>query len=138
MSVDVARQAAVVEQVKQIFGSVEGIWKIVGPEQLKEHGVAEPQNDPHAPDMILFAKEGYGFSEAAGGPAATIERPERKGNHGHDENMPHLYATFVAWGLGIKPGVRLELIQNTVVAPTVAKLLDIPMPATDSPMLSEA
>ena len=52
--------------------------------------------------------------------------------------MPHLYATFVAWGLGIKPGVRLELIQNTVVAPTVAKLLDIPMPATDSPMLSEA
>jgi predicted AlkP superfamily pyrophosphatase or phosphodiesterase len=135
---DAAKQAAVVERVKQVFSDIDGIWKIVEPQQLKEHGIAEPKNDPHAPDMILFAKEGYGFSEAAAGQATIIEKPDRKGNHGHDENLPHLHATFVAWGLGIKPGVRLDLIQNTAVAPTVAKLLDVPMPATDAPMLSDA
>jgi predicted AlkP superfamily pyrophosphatase or phosphodiesterase len=95
---DASKQAVVVDQVKQIFGQVEGIWKIVEPHQLKEHGVADPQSDPHAPDMILFAKEGYGFSEAVGGTATIIERPDRKGNHGHDENLPNLQATFVAWG----------------------------------------
>jgi predicted AlkP superfamily pyrophosphatase or phosphodiesterase len=136
--VDDAQQAAVVEQVTQVFSAVNGIWKIVGPEQLKEHGMAEPRNDPHAPDVILFAKEGYGFSDAAGGTASIIEKPERKGNHGHDENLPNLYATFVAWGVGIRPDVRLELIPNTAVAPTVAKLLEIPMPATDDPALSAA
>jgi predicted AlkP superfamily pyrophosphatase or phosphodiesterase len=135
---DSGKQTLIVERVTQIFGGVEGFWKIVGPQQLKEHGVADPRNDPHAPDMILFAKEGFGFSEAAGGTATIIEKPERKGNHGHDENLPHLQATFVAWGLGIKPEVRLDLIDNTAVAPTVAKLLEIAMPATDGQALTSA
>ena len=135
---DGAQSDAVIQRVTQIFGNAEGIWRIVGPGELKEHGVARPQDDPHAPDMILFAKEGYGFIDAAGGTAAIIEKPERKGNHGHDENMPNLYATFIAWGVGIKPGVRLELISNTDVAPTVAKLLNLPMPGVDGEILSAA
>ena len=135
---DDTRHAAIEEQIKQIFGRVRGIASIAGPEQLKEHGLALPKDDPHSPDMILFAQEGYGFVDTAGGESAVIERPERKGNHGHDENLPHLYATFIAWGVGIKPHKRLELIDNTTVAPTVARLLGLAMPGTDRAPLAEA
>jgi hypothetical protein len=43
----------------------------------------------------------------------------------------------VAWGVGIKPGAELGLIENTSVAPTMAALLGIPMPSADGRVLEE-
>jgi predicted AlkP superfamily pyrophosphatase or phosphodiesterase len=129
---------ATVERVKKAFADCEGIGGIVGPAQLKDHGLALPEQDPHAPDMLLFAKEGYGFIESAGPASAFIENPERKGNHGHDANLPNLYAAFVAWGCGIKPGTRLKEIQNTDVAPTIAHLLGLSFGPLDGQVLSTA
>jgi len=135
---DEAKHALVVERVKQAFDGSEGIAKVVGPGQLKDHGIAEPQDDPRSPDMILFAKLGYTFADTATGPATIIEKPAGKGAHGHDENLPDLHATFIAWGPGIKPGARLGVIQNTDVAPTIARLLGLPLSGMDGKVLSAA
>ena len=122
---DSANRTAMTEKIRKAFEAVPGVSKIVGPGQLKEHGVAEPTEDPHAPDMILFAAEGYSFSYNAGGNAAVIDESPQKGTHGHDEHLPNLHASFIAWGTGIKPGARGELINNTDVAPTIARLLGL-------------
>ena len=64
--------------------------------------------------------------------------PERKGTHGHDPNLPELHASFIAWGAGIKPGATVGDINNTDVAPTLAKLLGLEMTGVDGRVLTEA
>jgi predicted AlkP superfamily pyrophosphatase or phosphodiesterase len=136
--IDEDRRETTIDRVSALFDGSEGIWKVVGPGQLKDHGIAQPKEDPNAPDMVLFAKDGYSFSESAAGTAAILERPERKGNHGHDENLPSMFATFAAWGTGIRSGVQLGEIRNTDVAPTIARLLGLAMPEVEGKPLTAA
>jgi len=94
--------------------------------------------DPHSPDLVLFAREGYCFDEGATGSVPTVPRRELRGMHGHDENLPCMAATFIAWGAGIKPRTQLGEIQNTDVAPTIARLLTLPLTGADGKVLSAA
>jgi predicted AlkP superfamily pyrophosphatase or phosphodiesterase len=120
----------IVEKITKAFRKVKGMRAVIRPDQLNDHGVANPKDDPHAPDMLLFAELGYVFGDTASGDLPFEEKPERKGSHGHDPSIPDLHATFVAWGAGIKPGVRLGEIENTRVAPTIAKLLHVSFPSS--------
>jgi predicted AlkP superfamily pyrophosphatase or phosphodiesterase len=129
---------SVINQVERLFSGAEGIDKVIGPEDLKLHGLAKPQDDPRSPDLVLFAREGYCFDETATGSAPTAPRRDLRGMHGHDENLPCMYATFIAWGAGIKPRTALGEIQNTDVAPTIARLLNLPLTAADGKALSAA
>jgi predicted AlkP superfamily pyrophosphatase or phosphodiesterase len=98
--------------------------------------VADVKDDPHAPDMIIFAEEGMAFGDTAAGSLPYEEKPERKGTHGHDPNLPDLHATFVAWGAGIKHGAKLGEISNLSVAPTIAKLLGLTIPNAEGKPLN--
>jgi predicted AlkP superfamily pyrophosphatase or phosphodiesterase len=131
---DQSHRAELKEQVKKTFKSIEGVSKIVGTEQLKDYGVASPDVDPHGPDMMLFADEGYSFGDTAAGQLPFVDKPERLGSHGHDASLPDLHATFVACGVGIKPGTKLGEIENTSVAPTLAKLLKVSLPVESKPL----
>ncbi|MDB6059756.1 MAG: Type phosphodiesterase/nucleotide pyrophosphatase, partial [Verrucomicrobiales bacterium] len=57
----------VMKQVEKAFGHLKGISKVVHTGDLKKYGVGNPKDDPHAPDMVLFAEEGYTFGDTAGG-----------------------------------------------------------------------
>jgi predicted AlkP superfamily pyrophosphatase or phosphodiesterase len=135
---DEARRAELTEKVRHAFAGLEGVNRIVGVDEFKDYGVANPTDDPHAPDLILFADMGYVFGDTAAGELPFEEKPERRGSHGHDPNFPDLRATFVAAGAGIRPGVELELIDNTAVAPTIAALLGFEIPNAESPPLASA
>lgn len=128
---DADRRDEVVKQVTKAFAGVKGVYKVAGPADMKDYGVADPAADPHAPDMVVFADEGCAFGDTAAGALTFTEKPERKGTHGHDPHLPHLQATFVAAGLGIKPGVSLGVVRNVDVAPTVARLLGLKMDDVD-------
>ena len=135
---DDARRSSLIELVRKAFGNVKGVSKIVGPGQLKDYGVADPKDDPHAPDMMLFAEEGCAFGDTAAGELPFNEKPERKGSHGHDADLADLHATFVVWGVGIKPGTRLGEISNLSVAPTIARLLGLALPNAEGKPLAAA
>lgn len=134
---DGADRAKVTAKVKKAFRDVEGIMSVVTADEFSKYGVADPKVDPHAPDIILFAKEGYSLGDTAAGQLPFKDKPERKGSHGHDPNIPNLRATFVAWGVGIKPGSKLGDISNVDVAPTIAAVLGVPLPDTDGKPLTE-
>jgi hypothetical protein len=69
--------------------------------------LADPATNPHMADLVLSAKEGYAFSESAGGEIVVTEKFDTtKGTHGYDPNQPKMHATFVAWGAGIKAGAH--------------------------------
>ena len=131
-----AQRTEVLKQVRKAFAAVPGV-KVVGVEDFETYGMANPQDDPHAPDLLLFADEGCAFGTTASGDEAFKDKPETSGTHGHDPHLPHLHAMFVAWGAGIKPGVQLGEISNTSVAPTIARLLDLKLPDADGPVLTK-
>jgi predicted AlkP superfamily pyrophosphatase or phosphodiesterase len=134
---DQSTKAATVAKIKKAFSQVKGVSKIVDPQHLKAYGLPDPGQDPHAPDMLLFAEEGKAFGDTAAGDLPFEIKPERKGSHGHDPALPDLHATFVAWGVGIKPGARVGEIPNLDVAPTIARLIGVTLPNPDGHVLSE-
>jgi predicted AlkP superfamily pyrophosphatase or phosphodiesterase len=126
---DPANRDTIIAKVKKAFTGLKGIDKVVaGRQQLAHYGVGDASVDPHAPDMVLFAQEGWSFGDTAAGALPFVDKPERRGTHGHCPDIPDLHATFVAWGAGIKPGSRTADIPNIDVAPTLANLLGIQMP----------
>jgi predicted AlkP superfamily pyrophosphatase or phosphodiesterase len=131
--VDEANRESIMSRFKAAFESIDGVAKIVMPDELPDYGMGDPRRDPQAPDMILFAEMGYYFGEA---PAAG--KKALKGSHGYDSHLPDMQSIFVACGAGIKPGTKLGQIENTAVAPTIAKLLGLELPGTEDRALAEA
>jgi predicted AlkP superfamily pyrophosphatase or phosphodiesterase len=130
---DEGNRAAVEQRVRQAFANVDGVDKVVSAGEFADYGIADPKHDPHAPDMVLFAKLGYFFGDTAAG-----SKNESKGSHGFDSHLPEMRAVFVACGAGIKPGTKLGVIENTSVAPTAAKLLGLEIPNTEGEILGDA
>jgi predicted AlkP superfamily pyrophosphatase or phosphodiesterase len=135
---DSANRAKLIAQIRKALSGLKGLSKIITADEFKDYGVANPKDDPHAPDLILFAEEGCTFGDTADGDLPFAEKPERKGTHGHDPNLPDLQATFVAWGVGIKPGVNLGKISSLSVAPTMARLLGFSIPDAEGAPLTNA
>ena len=135
---DEAKKKEVLERVRKAFVDVPGVAKVIGTKQFKDYGVADPKVDAHAPDMIIFADEGCTFGKTTAGDAMWKDKTEVSGSHGHDPNLPHLHAMFVACGAGIKKGAKLGTISNTDVAPTVARLLGLEIPNEDGRVLKAA
>jgi predicted AlkP superfamily pyrophosphatase or phosphodiesterase len=134
---DDKRRAEYTKRIREAFSKLDGISRVLDSTQFGSIGVAQPKDDPKAPDMLLFAKEGFIFGDTAAGDLPFKAKPERKGSHGHDPSIPHLHAVFVAWGQDIKPGTKLGEIQNTDVAPTIAKLLGFKIPNADGKPLEK-
>ena len=134
---DEGNRNEIVRKLEKAFRGENGVAKVVGPKDLNKYGVGNPKDDPNAPDVMLFAKEGFTFGDTAAGDIPFNEKPERLGSHGHDPNLSHLHASFVAWGAGIKSGARLGNIENTEVAPTIAKLLDLDLRNTEGKPLTK-
>jgi predicted AlkP superfamily pyrophosphatase or phosphodiesterase len=134
---DETRHAEIVERARQAFTGVPGVASVIGTKQFKEYGVADPKDDPHAPDLIAFAEEGGAFGKTTAGDALFKDKTEVSGTHGHDSRLPHLHATFVAWGVGVKQGGKLDVISNIDVAPTVAQLLGIALPTAEGKPLAK-
>jgi hypothetical protein len=92
-------------------------------------------------DLVLLAKDGYGFSGRADGDEFVVPGEAAgvpKGSHGFTAELPKMNAVFVAAGAGVRKGVRLGVIKNLDVAPTAAALLGLSLPTADGRVLSEA
>ena len=123
---DQARREALIGRLENLFGTVEGMDLVITPKDFKKYGMADPLQNPEMPDVVLSARSGYSFSDSlAGDLVVTPKSDDVKGTHGYDPNQPGLHATFVAWGVGIRPQTKIGTINNTDVAPTVAELLGL-------------
>lgn len=135
---DDANREAIRDRLQQQFKQTEGVGLVLVPSEYPLHGLPDPKQDPHAPDLVVSAKSGYSFSDSLAGDLLISPKSEEvKGTHGYDSNEPGMHATLVACGAGIKPGVQVGIVPNTSVAPTVAAVLGFPMPNTDGPAIAE-
>ena len=123
---DQAHREALIARLVTLFKDVEGIDVVITPKDFPKYGMVDPQQNPQMADVVLSAKSGYSFADSlAGDLVVTPKSDDVKGTHGYDANQPGMHATFVAWGAGIRPHVKLDSINNTDVAPTIAELLGV-------------
>jgi predicted AlkP superfamily pyrophosphatase or phosphodiesterase len=136
---DPAKREATVARLRGIFGSVEGIARILGPEEFAAAGYPAPGPQSQMGDLVLVAKEGYGFWHDVGGEPVGEAREgvTPVGHHGFPAEDPEMDAFLVAWGRGIRPGASIERARLVDVAPTVAALLGLKMENTEGRVLEE-
>lgn len=114
-------------RVVKALDGIEGIDKIIGPDGFGTLGLPQPDREPQMYQLLLTARDGYSFSGAAGGPV-TSEVLQQAGSNGYLASDPKMDAIFIASGYGVRAGAQLGRIANIDVAPTIAKLLGVPLP----------
>ncbi len=98
-------------------------FRIVSARELLERGA-----DPEA-WFGLAAEGGYVIDDAAAGP---LVRPAPiRGSWGHVTEAPGTAPGFVAWGRGVRGGVRIARMDQADVAPTAAVLLGFELGVLD-------
>lgn len=137
---DPATREADRQRVIELFSGREGIAEVLTPDQFAKHGLPHPREYEQMADLVLVGQDGYAFSGSADGEEFVVPQATggiSLGNHGFIATNPKMNAVFVASGAGIKPGVKLGLIKNIDVAPTVALVLGQELPGVDGRVLTE-
>lgn len=133
---DKSRSVEITAELKGKLAKLEGVSGVYGPEDYTRFGLPQPSINPEAPDLVLTTDPGYSFAEQVTG-EAIAKTDGLKGSHGHDPAPAYMHATFIAAGAGIKPGVRLDMVKNVDVAPTIAKLMGFTLKDVDGRVLTE-
>lgn len=134
---DDANRAQIVADIQPKLAGLEGVDWVRGPAEYAKLGFPTPDKDARSPDLLMSAKDGFSFSEVAGGEDEITESGSVRGAHGYDPNADDMRAIFIAAGAGIRKGVVLDEMSNLDVAPTMAKLLGVEMKNVDGRVLGE-
>ena len=134
---DKSRRNEIASKIKSSLEGVEGIEAIFEQKDFAKIGQATPDEDKFGADLWLAAKNGYSFSNSHTAKEVVTKNAKRDGTHGYLPHHPDMRGIFIAWGRGVKPGTKVGLIQNTQVAPTMARLLDLKFPSASGKPLTE-
>jgi predicted AlkP superfamily pyrophosphatase or phosphodiesterase len=134
---DPAKRQALLPRLRELFEKAEGVDQVIDGTDAPSLGMPTPVENQGMGDLILFAKAGYAFQGPAVGEDAVVESKTYLGTHGYPASDPELDGVFIAWGYGIKPGVKLKRVSNLDVAPTIAELLGVKLPEIDGRPLTE-
>jgi predicted AlkP superfamily pyrophosphatase or phosphodiesterase len=135
---DQPRRAELVKSLAAKLRAVEGVESVVEEKDFAKIGLVTQDANPHMPNLVINPKQGYSTSDTVVGELLVSPKSEiTKGAHGHDPGHPLMHASFVAWGVGIKPGAVVKEIRNLDVAPTMAHLLGLEMKGVDGRVLTE-
>ena len=123
--------------MKAYVENVPGVAGVYTNEEAQKFGIPALGSTDQAPDLYLAAKPGYAF---VGGTEGSIVRDmtQARGAHGYLNTDSDMEALFIASGAHIRPGVDLGSITNLRVAPTIAKILGVDLPAATQKALTEA
>ncbi|MFO0866820.1 MAG: ectonucleotide pyrophosphatase/phosphodiesterase [Gemmataceae bacterium] len=127
---------AIVDQMAKAMKTIEGVRGVLASDKLPSVGLPTPVGNKQAPDLVLTTGPGYSFGDGLQG-GDVVAAGSTKGTHGHPAEPSFMHATFIATGVGIRPGVQLKTVASTDVAPTIADLLNVPLPTAEGKSLQK-
>lgn len=133
---NLAQRAALVAKLKAHFETLPGIAEAYTGADAQKLGIPAPGTSTQAPDLYLIAKPGYAFTDGTEEPLVQDVVPAR-GAHGYLHTDADMQALFIASGAHIRHGIDLGAISNLSVAPTIAKILGVSLPAAKQPPLAK-
>ena len=134
---DPALRAKLVPELKTYFSSLPGVEGAFTNEEARALGLPAAGTTDQAPDLYLTASPGYAFWTGEDGLLTQDVYPVA-GSHGYSNTDPEMQALFVASGSHIRTGIDLGMIPNLRVAPTIAKILGVSLPAAKEQPLDAA
>ena len=135
---DPARRGEFLPRLKEMFSRLDGVARVVdAATDAAELGLPTPAENQGMGDLVLYPKKGYAFNATATGDATTGPAVNYGGSHGYLNADPELDGIFIAQGAGIRPGIKIDRMRNRDVAPTIARLLDLPLPDVEGRVLEE-
>jgi predicted AlkP superfamily pyrophosphatase or phosphodiesterase len=134
---DRGRREALLPQLREMLSATEGVDRVIDGNEGPTLGMPAPAENEGMGDLILFAKAGYAFQGKFDGEEPVAVSTNYLGTHGYPNTDPQLDGAFIAWGYGIKPGVRIPRISNLDVAPTLAELLGVKLPNVQGKVLRQ-
>jgi predicted AlkP superfamily pyrophosphatase or phosphodiesterase len=134
---DASKRATLVPKLKAYFEHLPGIAAVYTNEEAQKLGIPSTASTDQAPDLYLAAKPGYAFADGTVEPVEQDVTPAR-GAHGYLNSDSDMEALFIASGAHIRKGVDLGHITNLQVAPTIAKILGVSLPAAQQQPLTDA
>jgi predicted AlkP superfamily pyrophosphatase or phosphodiesterase len=133
---DEKERAKLIPQLKAYFSAVPGVSHVYTNAESEALGLPAEAHTDQAPQLYLTAAPGYSFDDGTNGPLVRVLH-EPRGAHGYLNTMPDMQALFIASGAAIRPGIHLGTISNLQVAPTIAAILGVQLPAAEKPTLQE-
>jgi hypothetical protein len=130
------RAQARASEIRSELKKLEAVESVLEPSEFEKLGLPKPDDNPEMAQLVLTTRPGFAFDDAAVG-ETIADTGGHKGCHGHRPEPSYMHATFVAWGAGILAGARLKTIENINVAPTIARLLRVPLPTAEGRAVSE-
>lgn len=121
-----------VDRIRERLAALPGVAAVLGPDEYREHGLPDPDQDPTQGDLMLTAAEGWHFADHTTAEQAA-RAPVYRATHGHLPGDPRLLAGLLAAGPGLAEGVRVGEIDALDVAPTLAALLGVRWPGAGRP-----
>lgn len=125
---DASLRAALVPKLKAYFEKVPGVAGAYTNAEAQKLGIPASGSTDQAPDLYLAAKQGFAFWGGTEGPMEQEVKPA-SGSHGYLNTDPDMEALFLASGAHIRAGLNLGSISNLRVAPTIARILGVSLPA---------
>ena len=106
--------------------AIPGVTQTIMPEEYAKWGFPKVMPNGRMSDMVLAASPDYAFDAAFNGEVnSDVAAGASPGAHGYLNTDPDLNAILVAWGAGIRRGVRTPVKPNVDVAATIALLLKV-------------
>ncbi|OOG66483.1 alkaline phosphatase family protein [Rhodanobacter sp. B04] len=115
--------AASTAALKSLFAGKPGIRSVLTPAEAAKSGWPTPAQSDQAPDLLLYATDGYAFREGDTGDYVTATK--EVGDHGYPNSDPLMQGIFIAAGFGIRPKGEIPAFLNVDIAPTIAQLLHV-------------
>lgn len=134
---DDAIRAEHLPRVKVALSKLGGVQHVIEPAEFASLGLPSPSENHEAPHLILATGPGYSFNGDVSGDVIGPATETYRGTHGHLPQPAYMHATFIAAGAGIRSGMKLKTIENTDVAPTIARLMGLKLENADGRELTE-
>lgn len=122
----------------ELFKDREGIADVITPDRFAKFGLPQPDQYPAMADLILVAKDGFGFNGIATGDDFVVTNEPALGAHGFLSTNPLMNATFVVSGASVRQGGSLGIVENIDLAATIASMLEVTIPNIDGKSLVES
>ncbi|MGV3541470.1 MAG: alkaline phosphatase family protein [Rufibacter sp.] len=127
------KDKATLQKVKQILASVppeqKKMFRVIDRKQLDAVGADSE------PVLALSFASGVAYGGAQEGEAVRKTKPG--GSHGHFPDFQEIQTGFIATGVGINQGVKVQQMSILDVAPLVSKLLGLDFNAPDGKLHQE-
>jgi arylsulfatase A-like enzyme len=119
--------------------ALEGVGRVVRPEEFHDMGFPRYEEDPHVPGQYMVIGDIDTLVRADPEAAAGRSRfPEAHHEHGFPPEHPRMYPGLILSGRGIRSGERLGHVHNLDIAPTIVHLLGLEMEGFEGRVLVEA